>query len=152
MCDKSCDGGCGCESEVKITRSITSHNNSIGRDGESTYEIAIRIGSFTGTESEYIIWNKGAKGDNGLIGNTGATGDTGLQGVAGGIGQTGVVGQTGAVGGQGLPGTNGLPGTPGVIGNTGPVGPNGRTSQVFQSSADPSIGNTVYSGDFWIVI
>lgn len=45
----SCTGKC---SNSSISRQIKIQNNSIGRDGESAYQLALRMG-FIGTEIEF---------------------------------------------------------------------------------------------------
>lgn len=63
MCEK-CNND-RCIDTCNMSRSINVNNNSLGRDGESAYEIAVRIGEFSGTEEEFIESLKGEKGDDG---------------------------------------------------------------------------------------
>lgn len=50
MCNKC--SNCGCSDQGSVTRQINIINDSIGRDGESAYEIYVRLGG-TLTEEEY---------------------------------------------------------------------------------------------------
>lgn len=54
----SCNGSCG---QPEISRQIRLQNNSIGRDGETAYQIAVRLG-FSGTEEEWIASLQGQDG------------------------------------------------------------------------------------------
>ena len=65
-----------------------------GQPGLSAYQVAVSKG-FTGTEAEWLLSLKGAKGDTGT---TGARGDTGLQGIPGANGTPGAKGDTGLPG------------------------------------------------------
>jgi hypothetical protein len=70
--------------------------------GLSAYQIAVANG-FTGTEAEWLLSLKGAKGDTGATGTPGTKGDTGLQGLPGANGTPGAKGDQGI---QGLPGSD----------------------------------------------
>lgn len=65
-----------------------------GQPGLSAYQVAVAKG-FTGTEAEWLLSLKGAKGDTGAAG---ARGDTGLQGIPGANGTPGAKGDTGLPG------------------------------------------------------
>lgn len=62
---------CRCSTVVSNT---TINSDQAGRDGLSAYDIAIRTGKFTGTEAEFIDWNRGEKGDKGDKGDPGEPG------------------------------------------------------------------------------
>lgn len=65
--------------------------------GYSAYEIAVQNG-YEGTEQEWLLSLKGAKGDTGATGPQGETGATGPQGPKGDTGETGPQGETGPAG------------------------------------------------------
>lgn len=48
---------CSCGKQG-VTREIKIHNNSLGRDGESAYEQAVREGEYDGPENEFIHFLK----------------------------------------------------------------------------------------------
>ena len=54
MCDKGCNSPAS--RGQATTRQVKLVNNAIGRDGESAYEMAVRLGQFVGTEEEYLEW------------------------------------------------------------------------------------------------
>ena len=68
-----------------------------GQPGLSAYQVAVANG-FTGTEAEWLLSLKGAKGDTGATGTPGTKGDTGLQGLPGTNGTPGAKGDTGLPG------------------------------------------------------
>lgn len=68
-----------------------------GKDGESAYEVAKRLG-FQGSEEEWVASLKGAKGDQGEQGLPGAKGDKGDQGEQGLQGLQGLQGEKGEAG------------------------------------------------------
>lgn len=65
--------------------------------GYSAYEIAVQNG-YEGTEQEWLLSLKGAKGDTGATGPQGETGETGPQGPQGVQGETGPQGPQGETG------------------------------------------------------
>lgn len=65
--------------------------------GYSAYEIAVQNG-YVGTEQEWLLSLKGAKGDTGATGPQGETGATGPQGPQGEKGDTGATGPQGPAG------------------------------------------------------
>lgn len=62
MCDKCANCNCGYVSNTTI------NSEQAGRDGLSSYDIAIRSGQFSGTESEFVEWTKGKQGSKGIDG------------------------------------------------------------------------------------
>ena len=70
---------CGCISPT-IVNQTTINSDAAGRDGLSAYDIAVRTGKFTGTESEFADWTKGQKGDKGDKGDQGIPGASGSDG------------------------------------------------------------------------
>lgn len=97
-----------------------------GATGASSYQSWLSLG-YTGTESDYQLWLKGAKGDKG---DPGAQGPQGPQGVKGDTGATGPQGLTGPAGPQ------------------GPQGIQGEAGQDGQDGADALFAYQVYSFDY----
>lgn len=64
-----------CCSSKPINNTII-NSEQAGQDGLSAYEIAVFTGKFTGTESEFVDWNRGEKGDKGDPGPQGESGDS----------------------------------------------------------------------------
>lgn len=54
---------CSCKSN--LIKNVIVNSDQSGRDGLSSYDIAILTGKFYGTESEFVEWNRGPKGDKG---------------------------------------------------------------------------------------
>lgn len=61
---------------IKNITNTTINSDFAGRDGLSAYEIAVKLGKFSGTEEQWVEWNKGDqgikgdKGDQGIPGNS----------------------------------------------------------------------------------
>lgn len=64
-------------------------------DGESAYDIAVRVDGFVGTEKEWVASLKGEKGDQGQQGVQGIQGQQGVQGLQGNPGEKGEKGDPG---------------------------------------------------------
>lgn len=94
--------------------------------GYSAYEIAVQNG-YEGTEQEWLLSLKGAKGDTGSQGPAGATGPQGPKGDTGATGQQGIQGPAGETGPQGPKGDKGDTGATGPQGPQGETGPAGTT-------------------------
>lgn len=109
MCNKCDNNSCSCNT----TRQIINNNNSTGRDGESAYDIAVRLG-YLGTEEQ---WN--AEHMSGPIGPRGPMGPIGPRGL------NGINGSNGINGAPGINGSNGLQGIPGIPGQNGRDGRDG---------------------------
>lgn len=56
-----CNVYSGCICSLNRVSKTTINSDQAGRDGLSAYDIAIRTGKFTGTEAEFIDWNRGEK-------------------------------------------------------------------------------------------
>lgn len=103
---------------------ISSTPGADGKDGESAYQIAVRLG-YQGSEQEWIASLKGAKGDKGdtgaqgIQGEKGDKGDQGIQGIQGLQGLQGEKGEKGDKGETGAQGIQGEKGEPGEKGETG---------------------------------
>lgn len=121
---------CGCGKQG-VTREIKIHNNSLGRDGESAYEIYLRKGGEL-SENEWIESLKGKDGRDGN--NINIKGSVGLYSDLENISLLPEIGDAWAVSEDGalyVYGENGFPaqgegviikGDKGDIGNTGPKG------------------------------
>lgn len=90
-----------------------------GQRGKSVYELAVEVGSFTGTEQEFIDQFMSGGDGEGVQGPKGDTGETGPQG------PQGPQGEKGDTGPQGPQGEKGDTGEQGPKGDTGPMGPAG---------------------------
>lgn len=112
MCDKCCNHSCSCGT----TRQIIHNNNSTGKDGESAYQIAVRLG-YEGTEQEWI--DEHSSGPQGPRGFTGPIGPKGFKGDRGDKGDRGFNGPAGPQGPQGPAGPAGPQGPAGSGGNGG---------------------------------
>ena len=105
-----------------------------GEDGESAYEIYLRVTGQTSDDVSEEEWlaslsgppgQNGAPGQNGPPGGIGPPGQDGAPGGNGPPGGTGPPGQDGAPGGNGPPGDTGPPGDAGPPGHAGPPGEQG---------------------------
>ena len=111
--------------------------------GYSAYEIAVQNG-YVGTEAEWLLSLKGAKGDTGSQGPAGETGATGPQGPQGIQGETGPQGPKGDTGATGPQGPKGDTGETGATGPQGPQGPAGSDATVT-AGANIEVNNGVVS-------
>lgn len=96
-----------------------------GAIGKSLYQVWLDAGN-TGTEAEFFLTQKGAKGDKG---EAGSKGDQGVKGDTGEKGADSIV--AGPKGDQGLKGDKGDTGEKGDKGDTGERGPQGETNPVI---------------------
>ncbi|MGL5719136.1 collagen-like triple helix repeat-containing protein [Cetobacterium sp.] len=103
-----------CEISIVKEKAVASG----GGNGLSAYEIAV-LNGFNGTEEEWLLSLKGAKGDKGDTGLKGDKGEQGIQGAKGDKGDPGLKGDTGLKGDKGDTGLKGDKGDPGVQGNPG---------------------------------
>lgn len=90
-----------------------------GAQGDSAFQVWLDAGN-TGTEADFLLSLKGAKGD---------TGDQGIQG------ETGATGEQGPAGNDGAPGADGDDGAP------------GRSIQVFDEIPTGDFGTDFFAGD-----
>ena len=118
-----------------------------GRPGDSAYLLAVRSGSFVGTEAEYLASLRGADGSDGapgipgLPGPAGPQGDQGLPGAIGPQGDAGPVGPQGDQGPQGDAGPAGSPDTPQQIADKIATLPDANLVTDAEQFAISSIGN-----------
>lgn len=127
---------CCCKEPSSNNTSITSEAS--GRDGLSAYEIAVKIGKYTGTEAGFIDWLKGDRGERGPEGPIGPPGPEGLEG------QQGLRGEPGPAG----TGDSGPPGPPGIPGSK----PEYRFAKNGSVSVPPSIIITDRNPSGWSTI
>lgn len=94
----------GTPKPAEISIVITGSEGKPGQNGESAYQIAVRLDDFKGSEKEWLASLKGkdgAQGETGAQGLQGQKGETGAQGTQGQKGETGATGAQGPVGSKG---------------------------------------------------
>lgn len=65
---------CNCSCSRLASKTII-NSDQAGQDGLSAYDIAVRTGKFTGSEAEFVEWNRGEPGPPGPPGEDGAIGE-----------------------------------------------------------------------------